>query len=255
MHVAQSANGCVAACSLHCAVASYQCRVTSFSFSFFLSHIPITMAVIDQQQQPSSNNSQHPPSYQHSQLRVLSSHTNEPMSPQRPQPQMCNTNGYHYMSPPLPPSSDHNSRSMGINVSANYTNSHQQPSFNTIASNQSSQLLLLQSHHQQTSQSQPQQMQQPSHYNVASMRSYAQSPQANSPNGMASTPGPNPPAAHETTTTSDDSDDSTPHTTPICKVAGIKRPSRNRLRMTPKKFRRNLNLQKRRKKEILTSRK
>lgn len=50
------------------------------------------------------------------------------------------------------------------------------------------------------------------------MRSYAQSPQANSPNGMASTPGPNPPGAHETTTTSDDSDDSTPHTTLVRKL-------------------------------------
>lgn len=84
-----------------------------------------------------------------------------------------------------------------------------------MANNHNPQLLLLQSPHQQSQQSQQlhQQPQQPSHYNVAAMRSYAQSPQANSPNGMASTPGPNPPGGHENTTTSDDSDDSTPHTT------------------------------------------
>lgn len=98
--------------------------------------------------------------------------------------------------------------------SANYTNSHQQPAY-SMANNHNPQLLLLQSPHQQSQQSQQlhQQPQQPSHYNVAAMRSYAQSPQANSPNGMASTPGPNPPGGHENTTTSDDSDDSTPHTT------------------------------------------
>ncbi|XKL60244.1 hypothetical protein PGB90_001260 [Kerria lacca] len=166
---------------------------------------------------PSSNTS-HPPSYQHQ--VSMANHTNEPMSPQRQQ--MCNTNGYHYMTPPLPPSSDHSNHNMGINVSANYSNSHPQPVY-SIANNQNPQLILLQSHHQQSQQSQlHQQPQQPSHYNVAAMRSYAQSPQANSPNGMASTPGPNPPGAHETTTTSDDSDDSTPHTTLI---TGVKRPS------------------------------
>lgn len=53
--------------------------------------------------------------YQPTYLQVsMANHTNEPMSPQRQQ--MCNTNGYHYMTPPLPPSSDHSNHNMGINV-------------------------------------------------------------------------------------------------------------------------------------------
>lgn len=109
------------------------------------------------------------------------------------------------------------SKIVNFTYSANYTNAHQQPAFNSIANSQNPQLLLLQSHHQSQQTQLHQQTQQPSHFNLAAMRSYSQSPQANSPNGMASTPGPNPQGPHETTTTSDDSDDSTLHTTLVSK--------------------------------------